>query len=223
MKMKMLIATVLAIGSLNAAANCTGTTCPIPAWPAGTVQGQQQQAQNQTVTQSPTMVMSGSNTVNNITSDLPAASGVTISNDGGFTFNGSCPTTQLFVGVNGGRNDMETHPYGSRSVGNQMGGTIAVVVPDPFGDSIDKCQENQALSLQGAKLALGKMLILSCLNFAKMGMSVADMAQIEPMFGKCEGVLDDALKNWHGEMARVIAENHRQQNIQAMQNVNFKK
>ena len=67
------------------------------------------------------------------------------------------------------------------------------------------------------------MLILSCLNFAKMGMSVADMAQIEPMFGKCEGVLDDTLKNWHGEMARVIAENHRQQNIQAMQNVNFKK
>ena len=101
MKMKMLTATVLAIVSLNAAANCTGTTCPIPAWPAGTVQGQQQQAQNQTVTQSPTMVMSGSNTVNNITSDLPSASGVTISNDGGFTFNGSCPTTQLFVGVNG--------------------------------------------------------------------------------------------------------------------------
>jgi hypothetical protein len=84
MKVKMMTATVLALVSLNAAAeSCGSGACPNPSWPAGTLQGQQQQSQNNTTTQSPTMVLSGSNTVNNITSDLPAASGVTISSDGG--------------------------------------------------------------------------------------------------------------------------------------------
>ena len=121
MKMKLMTATVLALVSLNAAAeSCGSGACPNPSWPAGTLQGQQQQSQNNTTTQSPTMVLSGSNTVNNITSDLPAASGVTISSDGGFTFNGSCPTTQLFVAGTGGRNDMTSQPYGASSQRNQL-------------------------------------------------------------------------------------------------------
>ncbi len=224
MKMNLMTAAVLALVSLNAAAeSCGSGACPTPSWPAGTLQGQQQQAQNNTTTQSPTMVLSGSNTVNNITSDLPAASGVTISSDGGFTFNGSCPTTQLFVAGTGGRNDMTSQPYGASSQGTNIGATVGVVIPDPFGESTDTCLENQKLSLQAGRISLARLLITSCMTFAKMGMSVEQMVQIEPEFGKCQGVIEDALKNYHGEQARQIAEAYRQQNIQAMQNVNFKK
>lgn len=161
---------------------------------------------NNQITQSPSMVLSGSTQYNNMTASDPASLSVTINNTDGSAVNvrSTCPTSRFFVVGGAGQNTVDSHPSNYESTGQNLNVGIGISVP--FGSASDRCDETARLVYKASSVAYSKLIINSCLAFAQAGIPLEKMAAIEPEYAKCAGVIDQALANWHGANNKRIAE-----------------
>lgn len=213
----ILVIIALSLGgfSLNAkASGCEVNGCGSN---GSSLSGSQAQTDYNQLTQSPTLSMSGTNNNSIVNSSANISNSISVSADGGLSGGRTCAADTLSVSGSVGHTNqsLRNSSYGSDS----YNGNVTLQYVHQFGEAQDRCLEGQALDLRAQKLAIGSLMVKTCLTFINSGIDVQQLALMDSTFAECPRIANQAMKGYHGRIAEKAVREYREKreaNIRAM-------